>query len=148
MLEHVGNILTLFISKSDIDGRIKQELLHLDKKGIVEDKYYDRDINRSILLTSAQSYQIAKNRGISMPYGSLGENLLINYNPYHLPSGAKLRIGNDVIIEITQNCTMCEHLSTIDEQLPTLLKNDRGIFVKVVKGGTIHREDKIYLLEQ
>lgn len=147
MAEHVGTILTLFISKSGTKGRIKQGKLQVDKKGILEDKYYNKDINRSILLTSVQSYELATNRGITLPFGSLGENLLIDYNPYHLPSGGKLRIGNDVILEISQYCTMCDHLSTIDEQLPTLLKNDRGIFVKVVKGGTIHREDKIYLLD-
>lgn len=148
MAEHVGNILTLFISKAGTKGRIKQDKLQLDEKGIIEDKYYNKNINRSILLTSVQSYELAKNRGISMPFGSLGENLLIDYNPYHLPSGSKLRIGNDVIIEISQYCTMCDHLSNIDAQLPTLLKNDRGMFVKVVKSGSIHPEDKIYLLDQ
>lgn len=148
MAELVGNILTLFISKAGTKGRIKQDKLQLDEKGIIEDKYYNRNINRSILLTSSESYDLAKKRGISMPFGSLGENLLIDYNPYHLPSGSKLRIGNEVILEICQYCTMCEHLSIIDEQLPTLLKNDRGIFVKVVNGGTIHLADKIYLLDQ
>lgn len=148
MAKQLGNILTLFISKSGTKGRIRQEKLHLDEQGIIEDKYYNKDINRSILLTSTQSYELVKKMGITISYGSLGENLLIDYNPYHLSAGSKLRIGNDVIIEISQNCTMCEHLSNIDKRLPTLLKNDRGIFVKVVKGGTIHLKDKIYLLEQ
>jgi MOSC domain-containing protein YiiM len=41
---------------------------------------------------------------------------------------------------------MCDHLSKIDESLPTLLKDDRGIFAKVIEGGVIKKEDKIYLL--
>lgn len=60
--------------------------------------------------------------------------------------GQKLHVG-DVILEITQNCTMCDHPSKIDKQLPTLLKHDRGIFAKVIKGGVIKKEDDIYLLD-
>jgi MOSC domain-containing protein YiiM len=80
-----------------------------------------------------------------MPFGSLGENILIDYNPYHLTAGDQLRIG-EVLLEISQNCTMCDHLSKIDENLPTLLKDDRGIFAKVIKGGVIQPGDEITLL--
>ncbi len=69
-----------------------------------------------------------------MPFGSLGENILIDYNPYHLNAGDQLRMG-EVVLQISQNCTICDHLSKIDETLPTLLKDDRGIFAKVIKGG-------------
>lgn len=143
----MGKMLALYISQTGQKGRIKQNELYLDEQGIIGDKYYNRDINRSILLTSTHSYDLAKNKNISIPFGSLGENLLIDYNPYHLSPGSQLRIGKEVIVEISQPCTMCEHLSSIDEQLPELLKNDRGVFVKVVQGGTIYTEDTVYLLD-
>jgi len=59
--------------------------------------------------------------------------------------GSKLQIG-EVVLEVTQYCTICNHLSTIDKTLPRLLKDDRGIFVKVVEAGFIAKGDKIYLL--
>lgn len=144
MKSSIGKILILFTSTQDTEKRISKKKLALDEKGIMQDKYYNKSIQRSILITSKESYTLAKDHNIDIPYGSLGENILINYNPYKLPIGQKLQIGN-VILEITQNCTLCDHLSQIDKQLPTLLKNDRGIFAKVLQGGIIKKSDEIYV---
>jgi len=146
MTRNVGTIITLFISEEGNKERIEKATLHLDEKGITCDKYYNKDIQRSILITSIQSYALVEAHHIQIPYGSLGENLLIDYNPYHLTPGTKLQIG-DVLLEISQYCTMCDHLSNIDKQLPTLLKHDRGIFAKVIKGGEIKKEDTIQVEE-
>ena len=88
---------------------------------------------------------MARNENITIAHGSLGENILMDYNPYSLPMGKQIEIG-EVLLEVTQHCTICNHLSMVDPQLPTLLKDDRGIFVKVVQSGAIRRGDKIYLL--
>ncbi|WP_373030120.1 MOSC domain-containing protein [Sulfurovum sp.] len=144
-MKNVGKVIDLFVSVQGSSTRVEKESIHLDPKGIVEDKYYDKNIQRSVLITSEASYALAAKNHIRLPFGALGENILINYNPYHLTAGDQLRIG-DVILEISQNCTMCDHLSKIDENLPTLLKEDRGIFARVIEGGVIKKEDKIYLL--
>ena len=144
-MKNVGKVIDLFVSQQEKSGRVEKETLTLDPKGIVEDKYYDTSINRSVLITSEASYALANKHNIQLPFGSLGENILIDYNPYHLNAGDQLRIGN-VILEISQYCTMCDHLSKIDKNLPTLLKDDRGIFAKVIEGGVIKKEDEIYLL--
>ena len=145
-VKNVGKVISLFISVQGSSARVEKASFNLDPKGIVEDKYYDTNINRSVLLTSEASYELAKRNKIQMPFGSLGENILMDYNPYHLTPGDQLRIG-EVILEISQNCTMCDHLSKIDESLPTLLKNDRGIFAKVIEGGVIKKGDGITLLK-
>ncbi len=143
-LEKVGTILELFYSTTE--KRINTTELTLDNKGIVGDKYYDKDIQRSVLITSQESYALALNNGINAPKNALGENLLIDYNPYHLNAGAKLSVG-DLVLEITQNCTLCNSLSKVDKKLPKLLKDDRGIFAKVVHSGVIKQGDNIYLLK-
>jgi MOSC domain-containing protein YiiM len=145
-MKNVGKVTTLFISVQGSSKRVEKELFHLDTKGIVEDKYHDTNINRSVLLTSEASYDLANRNNIQMPFGSLGENILMDYNPYHLTPGDQLHIG-EVVLEISQNCTMCDHLSKIDESLPTLLKDDRGIFAKVIEGGIIKKDDEITLLK-
>ena len=145
-MKNVGKVTTLFISVQGSSKRVEKELFHLDAKGIVEDKYHNTNINRSVLLTSEASYELANRNNIQMPFGSLGENILMDYNPYHLLPGDQMRIG-EVVLEISQNCTMCDHLSKIDESLPTLLKDDRGIFAKVIEGGMIEKEDEITLLK-
>ncbi len=141
----VGKVLELFYSTTN--GRVNTTELSLDNKGVVEDKYYNKNIQRSVLITSIASYNLAMNSGISVAHGSLGENLLIDYNPYHLRAGDKLMIG-DLVLEISQNCTLCKSLAKVDKKLPSLLKDDRGVFAKVVIGGVIKKGDNIYLLQK
>ena len=141
----VGEVLELFYSTND--GRINTTELALDKKGVIEDKYYNKNIERSVLIASLDSYSLAKKHGIDAPYSSLGENILIDYNPYSLKPGAKIMIG-ELVLEISQNCTLCESLAKVDAKLPKILKDDRGIFAKVIIGATIKKGDHIYLLNE
>lgn len=143
--EKVGEILKLFISTPQSSKRVEKSAITIDPMGVIEDKFYAKDSARSILLTSKESYDLIKGYDIEMPFGYLGENLLMDYNPYSLPMGSRLKIGG-AIIEISQNCTICNHLSVIDKRIPKLLKNDRGIFAKTVQSGEICVGDSIYLL--
>ena len=145
-MKNVGNVIDLFISVQGSSNRIEKESFQLDPRGIVEDKYYDKNIHRSVLITSQESYTLVNEHEIQMPMGALGENILIDYNPYHLNPGDQLRMG-EVVLQISQNCTICDHLSSIDERLPALLKDDRGIFAKVIEGGIIKKGDVVYLLD-
>jgi MOSC domain-containing protein YiiM len=140
----VGNISSLFYSP--VNGRTTTKDFLLDTKGIVNDKHYDKDIDRSVLITSLDSYTLAKKHGIDAVYGALGENLLIDYNPYHLPPGSRLKIGN-AVLEISQHCTLCKSLANVDTKLPKILKNDRGIFAKVIEAGSIMQGDNIYIID-
>lgn len=145
MSKEVGNVVGIFISKKGQVERVPMDKVELDHDGILEDKFYARDVNRSVLLTTIESYALALDNGIEMAYGSLGENILIDFNPYALPVGTEIQIG-EVVVEIAQNCTICNHLSKIDKSLPKLLEHDRGIFVKVVESGFIEKGDSISLL--
>jgi len=103
-------------------------------------------LERSVLITSLESYTLLKQNGIDAAYGALGENLLMDYNPYHLPIGARLKVGN-VLLEISQPCTLCKSLAKVNPAVPKLLKDDRGIFAKVIESGSISKGDNIYILD-
>jgi MOSC domain-containing protein YiiM len=145
MSQYVGKVISLFISLSHTKQRTEKEKISVDSQGIIGDKFYSKDVQRSILLTSLESYALTQAHQITMAHGTLGENLLMDYNPYHLTPGTKLQIG-EVLLEISQYCTICSHLSSIDKRVPELLKHDRGIFAKVLQGGSIKKEDKIIVL--
>ncbi len=139
-----GKVLKLFTTKNDTDKtRINTLHIDADENGILNDKFYNKNNQRAILITSLQSYIMASNKNITLSDGALGENILIDINPYHLNAGDRLIIGN-ATLEITQNCTLCKGLTTISPKLPKLLKNDRGIFAKVISGSvTIKTGDKV-----
>lgn len=140
----MGKVLKLFYTLDDA-AKTRMDVGHVsvDKDGIVEDKFHAKNLQRSVLITSTHSYMLAKQEGIEILYGALGENILIDANPYHLLPTQRLQIG-DVTLEITQNCTLCKGLSSVDSKLPKILKNDRGIFAKVLsKSGEIKVGDSV-----
>ena len=145
--EPIGKVLALYISDGKNKLREDKKHLSLDKQGVIGDKFYDKDISRSVLISSQASYTLAKEHDIHLPGGALGENIMIDYNPYHLEAGTQFLIGN-TILRISQNCTICEHLSHFDKRLPRLLKKDRGIFAQVIQDGDIQLGDTIYLLKE
>jgi len=139
-----GIVMELFLSIKDV-GRKNCEEIDVNVNGILSDKFYAKDINRSILITSNESYLLAKENAIDAKYGSLGENILIDLNPYGLKLGERIVVG-EVELEITQNCTICNSLAKVDEKLPSILKNDRGIFARVIKSGKIRKGDIVNIL--
>jgi len=146
-MEILGNIIELFISKQKYDGRINQSELSIDENGVFIDKYYGKDKVRSILIASTKSYEMVKQEDIEIDYGELGENILVDFDLSLLKIGMQLKIG-EVVLEITQNCTICNHLSKIDERVPTLLQSDRGIFAKAILGGVIKKQDNIIYIKE
>ena len=142
----LGKVIRLYITVRAEPNRILQDAIQLDHEGVLEDKFYAKGLERSVLIASIDSYNIAKEHDIKIENGSLGENILLDWNPYHLLAGDQFNIG-EVRFEITQNCTLCKGLSSVDPKLPKLLKNDRGIFAKVLHSGTIKIGDTIQLIE-
>ena len=140
-----GIVIELFISLSR-GSRENPSEVSVDLKGIEKDKFYDKGETRSILISSMESYLLAKENDIDVEYGSLGENILISMNPYSLVGGDRLLIGQ-VELEITQNCTICNSLAKVDKNLPKVLKSDRGIFAKAIKSGKIRKGDTVKVLK-
>jgi len=145
-LLNTGKVLELFIA---LKGAPKQSrnTITVDSDGIVGDKFHAKDINRAILLTSKESYLLAEKNNIVFEFGLLGENILLDINPYGLLPGDRVEIG-DLMLEITQNCTICNSLSKIDKTLPKLLQCDRGIFAKALSNGMIKKDDKVKIYKR
>jgi len=142
MINNIGKVIKLFISLDGTSHRSNKENLIVDRNGINIDKFYKKDINRSILLTSIKAYEMMKNDEIETKDGMLGENILVDFNPYDLNIADKIKIGS-AILEVTQHCTLCKSLKKIKDCVPKLLKNDRGVFAKVIQSGVIFEGDKI-----
>ncbi len=144
----IGTILGLFIANNKSKCSLEEKSIELDKHGVKGDKFYGKSIDRSILLTSLNSYEILKENDINAKHGELGENILIstNLDLYRLDIGTRLKIG-EVLLEISEQPSVCSHLSSIDKQVPKLLKNDRGIFAKALNEGEIGVDEKVFLVE-
>jgi len=134
-----NKLLSIFLNRNSVNS------IKLDENGVIGDRHYGKDPLRSILITSIHSYEIAKSANIELEYGDLGENILVNFNPYDLKQGRKIAF-DEVVLEISNMSSLCKSLTKLDSKLPKLLKNDRGIFAKVIKGGVLEVGENITIL--
>ncbi|MBS9782825.1 MAG: MOSC domain-containing protein, partial [Arcobacter sp.] len=77
-------------------------------------------------------------------YGSLGENILLDFDPHKFNVGEIFNIG-DTSIQITQICSICSHLSIFHKKLPSLLSNNRGLYCKILSSGIIKKDMKVQI---
>lgn len=142
--ELLGTAVKLFVSKEGLEKREVMDTLSLELDGVCEDKFRGKDIERSVLLVSTKSYELAKQNEMHILDGDLGENILVDFDPYDFESGVKLEIGSTVL-EVSKKSSLCSSLSKINNKLPKLLKDKRGMFAKVVSVGEIKKGDKVYM---
>ena len=141
-MRNIGKVIETFSATKESSGmpRPKVENLNLIKDfGIENDKFAGKKLDQTVMVVGLKSYEIAQENGIDLELGSLGENILLDFDPHDFEVGTNLKIG-DSVIEITQNCTVCNHLAVFGESLPMLLKNHRGLYCKIIEGGNIEKE--------
>ena len=123
--------------------RPQAERLKLVKgHGIVGDKFARKDLNQTVMIVGKTAYDIAEKGGVKIDPGSLGENILIDGDPHQLSVGTRLHVGS-AIIELTEACTLCNHLSVFDRRLPKLVRHDRGVYCRIIAGGTVEVGDTV-----
>ncbi len=143
--KELGKIIETFSATKESSGlpRPKVDSLNLvEGFGIENDKFAGKKLDQTVMIIGVESYEIAKKVRIELIYGSLGENILLDFDPHILNVGTKLMIGESVI-EITQICTVCSHLAVFGDNLPQLLKNHRGLYCKIIKSGIVNKNMKV-----
>jgi MOSC domain-containing protein YiiM len=141
-MRSIGKVLNTFSATKESSGlpRPTVENLNLIKDfGIENDKFAGKKLEQTVMIVGLKSYEIALQNGVNLEFGCLGENILLDFDPHGLEIGTNLIIG-DSIIEITQVCTVCNHLAVFDENLPILLKSHRGVYCKIIKSGNISKD--------
>jgi MOSC domain-containing protein YiiM len=138
----LGKVLKTFSATKESSGLPRPQVASLnliEGFGIENDKFAGKKLEQTVMIVGLESYEIALQNGIKLEYGSLGENILLDFDPHDLSVNQEIIIGTS-IIQITQVCTVCNHLSTFGEELPNLLKNHRGLYCKILKNGIISKD--------
>ena len=135
----LGKVLKTFSATNESSGLprpIVSKLNLIADYGIENDKFAGKKLDQTVMIAGLKSYEIAKQNNIDLEIGCLGENILLDFDPHDFEVGKQLFI-EDTILEITQICTVCSHLSLFDNNLPTLLKGHRGLYCRIIKNGII-----------
>ena len=138
-MKNIGKVLKTFSATKESSGLPRPQVEELNlivDFGIENDKFAGKKLDQTVMIVGIQSYEIANQNDIELEFGTLGENILLDFDP-HIFEVGKLLFIEDSIIEITQVCTVCNHLSVFDKKLPLLLKSHRGLYCKIIKNGII-----------
>ncbi len=143
----IGHIIETFSAKRGNKAKqrpVVDELIMIKNYGIKNDKFAGKNENSTVMIIGKKAYDIAKENNIELEFGSYGENILLDFNPHAYPIGTIITI-EDVELEITQNCKLCNKLSVFDEKLPKLVLLHRGVYCKIVKSGIVRKNQTITL---
>ena len=103
--------------------------------------------HRQISLLALESIEKMQAKGLDVHPGDFAENLTTQgIDLVSLPVGTRLRIGKDVIGEVTQIGKECHNRCAIYYQAGDCVMPREGIFIKVLRGGPVKVGDEVEVI--
>jgi MOSC domain-containing protein YiiM len=114
----------------------------------IEGDAHASEWHRQVSLLAQESIGKMQAKGLTVGPGSFAENLTTrNVDLLALPLGSRIRIGEQVILEITQHGKVCHDRCAIFYQAGDCVMPREGIFARVIAGGPIKTGDMISSLD-
>jgi len=102
--------------------------------------------HRQVSLLANESIEKMRAMGLNVGYGDFAENITTEgIDLVHLPIGTKIRIGNSVILHVTQIGKECHERCAIYYQAGDCVMPKEGIFAEVVSQGEVKVGDEIII---
>jgi MOSC domain-containing protein YiiM len=110
----------------------------------LENDAHAGDWHRQVSLLAVESISKIRKKGLDVNQGDFDENITTEgIKLWELPVGTRLKLGENALVEVTQIGKECHDRCAIYKQVGDCVMPREGIFVKVLKGGTIGPEDSI-----
>ncbi len=120
---------------------------------IQKDKRYHGGPERAVSLFSIEIINKLKAEGHPITEGSTGENITMSFSDYDLlVPGVKLKIGDEVILQITSYAAPCKTIkkSFLNEIFirisQKVFPNESRLYTRVLQEGRIKKGDDILIL--
>jgi MOSC domain-containing protein YiiM len=143
-----GRIVAVCMSKKK--GTPKKDIGQAQAQvnwGLVGDAHAD-DWHRQVSLLAIESINKMRALGLKVRPGSFAENLTTEgLDLLALPIGSRIRVGDDVILEITQHGKICHDKCAIYYAAGDCVMPREGIFARVIQGGPIRAGDAVSQVE-
>ena len=118
----------------------------IEEHGLEEDAHAG-DWHRQLSLLATESIDKMRVEGLDVWPGDFAENLTTQgIELVSLPVGTQLKVGDTVLLEITQIGKECHTRCAIYYQAGDCVMPKEGIFARVLQGGKIQIGDEIHVL--
>ena len=104
--------------------------------------------HRQVSFLAFESIEKAKARGLDVDFGDFAENIATKGIDWvSLPLGTRVKIGENVVVEVTQIGKECHKKCAIYYQAGDCIMPREGVFAKVLIGGNVKIDDHIEFIE-
>ena len=120
------------------EGKIRENY------GLEGDAHADSNWHRQVSLLAIESINKMRTMGYEVNPGDFAENLTCEgIDLAALPVGTRLRVGKDIVLRISQIGKECHTGCAIFKLVGKCVMPKEGVFAEVIRGGTVHANDKI-----
>ena len=103
--------------------------------------------HRQVSLLAEASVRKIRDKGLDVQFGDFAENLTISgIELFTLPIGTKLKVGENVLLEISQIGKLCHERCHIFHQVGDCVMPREGVFATVSTGGEVRVGDEVEVL--
>ena len=142
----MATIKALCISKEK--GAKKENIKSANFKenfGIIHDAHAGS--KRQVSLLAEESIEKMQAKGLKLDFGDFAENIVTSgIDLKSLPVATKIKVGKNVVLEITQIGKVCLSRCAIYYKTGDCIMPKEGIFARVLKGGKVNVGDKLEVI--
>jgi MOSC domain-containing protein YiiM len=140
-----GKVVSINISEKKGERKTPvQEAVIKEDFGIEGDAHASSEWHRQVSLLAIESVRKMQEMGLDVKPGDFAENITTEgLDLLALPIGTRLKIGKDIIGEVSQIGKVCHTRCAIYEQAGDCVMPKEGIFIRVLKSGVTKVGDEI-----
>jgi len=141
----ISKIIAVCISeKKGTKKKVVPEASLKEGFGMIGDAHADSGWHRQVSLLANESIEKMRDAGYNVAPGDFAENLTCDgIDLVSLPIGTKLKIGNDILLRISQIGKECHAGCAIFKLSGKCIMPKEGVFSEVIKGGHVKAGDKV-----
>jgi MOSC domain-containing protein YiiM len=134
-----GKIVSINISeKKGVRKKPVDEAVINENSGIEGDAHALSEWHRQVSLLALESIKKMQAMGLDVKPGDFAENITTEgLDLLSLPMGTRMNIGSEVMGEVSQIGKECHSRCAIYYQAGDCVMPKEGIFIKILKGGSI-----------
>lgn len=143
-----GEIVSINISdKKGVKKKGVDEALLVADHGLEKDAHAG-DWHRQVSLLASESIDKMRDKGLTLDAGDFAENITTrDIDLVSLPVGTRVRVGGEILLEISQIGKECHERCAIYYQAGDCIMPREGVFAKVLKGGLVKKGDGLEVLQ-
>ncbi len=103
--------------------------------------------HRQVSLLALEKIEAFREKGADVEFGAFGENLIVEgFDLRALPVGTRFKVGEDVLLELTQIGKECHSHCAIYHQVGDCIMPREGVFTVVLHSGTVKTGDTVEMI--